>query len=88
MKIDSDPLWVVDATYVEPAVVNMAEITEDFNMNEFEKSENQIKDVFPKAGESLMGFLYKCQADDFELMSFPRCSTVFDKKASKKVKNY
>lgn len=86
-KIDCDPLQVVDASYVELAVVNMVEITEDFNMDEFEESENQIEVIFSKAGESLMGFLYRCQDDDSEVMLFPRCGAVFDKKTSKKVES-
>lgn len=53
-------------------------------MDEFEESENQIEDVFPKAGESLVEFLYRCQADDSKVMLYPRCSIVFDKKATKK----
>lgn len=44
MKIDSDLLQVIDANYMEPVAINMVEITEDFNMAEFE-SENQIEDV-------------------------------------------
>lgn len=87
VKIDSDPLQVVDASYVEPVVVNMVEITEDFNMDEFEQSENQIEVVFPKAGESLVEFLYMCQADDSEVMLCPHCSAVFDKKVVKKFKS-
>ena len=87
MKIDSYPLHVVDASYVEPAVVNMVEITEDFNMDEFEESEYQIEAIFTKAGESLMGFLCRCQVDDSEVMLCPHCSAVLDKKAAKKVEN-
>ncbi|XP_050878718.1 uncharacterized protein LOC127082522 [Lathyrus oleraceus] len=53
MKINSYPFQVVDVSYVEPAVVNMVEIIEYFNIDEFEESGNQIKAVFPKVGESL-----------------------------------
>lgn len=31
MKIDYDPLQVVDAHYIEPDYVNMVEVTDDFN---------------------------------------------------------
>lgn len=87
MKIDSDPLHVVDVSYVELAAVNMVEITEDFNMDEFEESGNKIEAVFPKAGESFLEFLYRCQVDDSEVMVCPRCSAMFDKKAAKKVES-
>lgn len=43
MKIESDPLQVRDSNYVEPVTINMVEISEDFNMAEFEESENHIK---------------------------------------------
>lgn len=87
MKIGYDPLQVVDASYVDHAVVNMVEITEDFNMDEFEESENQIEVVYLKVGERLMEFLCRCPADDFEVMLCPRCSTMFDKKAAKEAES-
>ncbi|XP_050919016.1 uncharacterized protein LOC127136513 [Lathyrus oleraceus] len=34
MKIDSDPLQVVDAQYTEPEEVNLVKVTNDFNMTE------------------------------------------------------
>lgn len=36
MKIDSDPLQIEDASYVEPVAINMVKITKDFDMAEFE----------------------------------------------------
>ncbi|XP_050890751.1 uncharacterized protein LOC127096187 [Lathyrus oleraceus] len=44
MKIDSDPLQVRDASYVEPITINMVEITEDFDMGGFQ-SERFKSDV-------------------------------------------
>lgn len=64
----------------------MVEITGDFDMDEFE-SENQIETVYPKAGEGLLEFLHKCKAEDSEVMLCPRCSAVFIKKTTKKVKS-
>lgn len=87
MKIDFDPLDVEDASYVEPVANNMVKITEDFDMAEFEESENQIEVVFPKDGEGLVEFLYRCKFEDSEVMPCPRCSVVFDKKAVRKVES-
>lgn len=87
MKIDSDPLQVGDASYGEPMAINMVEITEDFNMTEFENSENHIEVVFPKHDERLVKFLHRCKAEDLEVMLCPRCNAVFDKKAIKKDKS-
>lgn len=50
MKINYDPLQVKDASCVEPVAINMVKIIEDFDMVDFEESENQIKAVFPKVG--------------------------------------
>lgn len=87
MKIDSDPLQVGYANYVEPVAINMVKIIEDFDMAKFEDNENQIKVVHPKAGERLVEFLHRCKTEDLEVMMYPRCNTVFDKKAAKKVKS-
>lgn len=46
MKVDLDPLQVEDASYMEPVAINMVKITKDFDMDEFEESENQIEVVF------------------------------------------
>lgn len=71
MKIDYDPLQVRDASYMEHVTINMVEITEDFDMAEFEESENQIEVVYPKANEGLAEFIYMCKAEDSELMLCP-----------------
>lgn len=71
LKIDLDPLQVEDASNVEPLAINMVEITEDFDMVESEESENQIEAAFPKAGEGLVEFLYRCKAEDSKVMLCP-----------------
>lgn len=80
MKIDFDPLQVGDANYEELVAINMVEITEDFK-----DIENQIEDVYPKAGEGRVEILHKCKAEDSKVMLYPRCNAVFDKKVAKKV---
>lgn len=87
MKINYDPLQVGDANYVEPVVINMVEITVDFDMEEFKDSENHIEVVYPKVGEGLVEFLHRCKVEDLKVMLYPRCSDVFDKKAAKKVES-
>lgn len=72
---------------MEPVAINMVEITEDFDMAEFQESENQIEAVFLKAGEGLVEFIYRCKAGDSKVMLYPRCSVVFDKKAARKVES-
>ena len=49
-------------------------------VEQFEKEEREI---YPKAGESLMDFLSRKQEADHEVMLCPRCSAVFDKIAAK-----
>lgn len=36
---------------MEPVMINMVKITEDFDMAEIEENENQIEAVFPKVGK-------------------------------------
>ncbi|XP_050897014.1 uncharacterized protein LOC127103814 [Lathyrus oleraceus] len=43
MKIDSHPLQVDDASYVEPIAINIVKITEDFDMVEFKKMKIRSK---------------------------------------------
>lgn len=71
MKIDSDPLQVEDASYVEPIAIYMVEITEDFDMAEFEEKENQIEVAFPKVSEGLVEFLYRCKVEDSKVIMSP-----------------
>lgn len=64
---------------MEHVTINMVEITKDFDMAEFEENENQIEVVYPKVGEGLVEFLYRCKAEDSTVMLCPRCNFVFDK---------
>lgn len=56
---------------MEPVVINMFEITKDFDMDEFEESENQIEAIFPKVSEGLVEFLYRRKAEDSYVMLCP-----------------
>lgn len=77
MKIDSDHSQVGYVIYVDPVTIDMVEITEDFDMAEFEESENQIEVVYPKGGEGLVEFLYMCKAEDSKVMLCPWCNDVW-----------
>lgn len=72
--------------YIEPVTINMVEVSEDFDMDEFD-NENQIKVVYLKSGERLLEFLHVCKTKDSDVMLCPQCNVVFYKKAAKKVEN-
>src|ERR1044072_533713 len=48
-----------------------------------EEYDQKMEEVFPSAGEDLVDFLNRSKLEDSEVMMFPRCSAVFDKKAAK-----
>lgn len=86
MKIDSDPLQIEDANFVEPVEVLMVEIyedhipkIEDMNMLDYPK---KVKVVYPNAEEELINFLIQCKIKRFEVMLCLKCSAVFDKEAT------
>lgn len=98
MKIDSDPLQVAEANYVEPFYIGMVDISEKLNLGltlEEAKEENtaveepdvvkevNLEEVYPKAGETLVEFLSRSKDGEKEVMLCPRCSAVFDKSAAK-----
>lgn len=87
MKINSDPLQIKDANFVEPVEVLMVEIyedhipkIEDMNMLDYPK---KVKVVYPNAEEELINLLIQCKIERFEVMLCLKCSTVFEKEATK-----
>ncbi|KAI5425343.1 hypothetical protein KIW84_031225 [Lathyrus oleraceus] len=65
MKIDADPLHQEEALFVEPVEINMVEITEYDEAGMLEQTgENpdiDIAEVYPRADEDLVDFLYRCK---------------------------
>lgn len=82
---ESDPK-VEEVSFVKPVNVLMVDIVETTEANEPNYQE-KLKVVFPKAEEELIDFLNQCKLKDFEVMLCPRCSSVFDKEAPKKLEN-
>ncbi|XP_050890358.1 uncharacterized protein LOC127095756 [Lathyrus oleraceus] len=64
MKIDADPLHQEEALFVEPVKINMVEITEydeaDMLKQTGESPDVDIAEVYPRADEDLVDFLYRC----------------------------
>jgi hypothetical protein len=50
--------------------------------------EEKIQVVFPKAEEDLIDFLNRCKISGSPVMLCPRCSAVYDKKATKNVEGF
>ncbi|MCI26698.1 hypothetical protein A2U01_0047895, partial [Trifolium medium] len=89
-KVDSDPLQVAEATYVEPfdcLMVDAMELTPIKAVPEEEYAE-KIKVVYPHAEEKLVDFLNRCKLNNTEVMLCPRCSAVCDKEATACLKDY
>ncbi|XP_050889704.1 uncharacterized protein LOC127094992 [Lathyrus oleraceus] len=65
MKIDVDPLHQEEALFVEPVEINMVEITEYDEANMLEQTgespDVDITEVYPRADEDLVDFLYRCK---------------------------
>ncbi|MCH81893.1 hypothetical protein A2U01_0002687, partial [Trifolium medium] len=81
MKVDSDPLQVAEASYVEPfecLVMEAMEVTQILAVPEEEYTE-KIKVLYPQAEEELVDFLNRCKLNNKEVMLCPRCSVVCDK---------
>ncbi|MED6137616.1 hypothetical protein PIB30_066654 [Stylosanthes scabra] len=79
MKIDPDP-FEVNSSFVEPCCfgINMAGFTSfefDTSLGNFEEN---IRQVFPGVGESLLYFLMQQKLKDRDVSLCPRCNAVFD----------
>ncbi|MCI37050.1 hypothetical protein A2U01_0058274, partial [Trifolium medium] len=53
-----------------------------------EEYEQKIEEVYPSAGEDLIDFLQKCKLNNSEAILCPRCSAMFDKKATASLNKY
>ncbi|XP_050895910.1 uncharacterized protein LOC127102601 [Lathyrus oleraceus] len=86
MKIDVDPLHQEEALFVEPVEINMVEITEYDEANMLEKTGESpnadIAEVYPRADEDLVDFLYRCKNKGSQVCLCPRCGAVTDKVAA------
>lgn len=84
MNINSDPLQIEKARYVELVEVNMVKISEHFDIEivdeAVESNKIQKKFVYPKVDESLVDFLHLYKSKESEVMLCPRYSAVFNKK--------
>ncbi|MCI93214.1 hypothetical protein A2U01_0114512, partial [Trifolium medium] len=47
-----------------------------------EEYDEKIEEVYPSAGEDLIDFLQRCKLNNSEAILCPRCSPMFDKKAT------
>ncbi|XP_050875202.1 uncharacterized protein LOC127078820 [Lathyrus oleraceus] len=83
MKIDVDPLHQEEALFVEPVEINMVEITEYDEANMLEQTgetpDVDITEVYPRADEDLVDFLYRCKNKGSQVCLCPRCGAVTDK---------
>ncbi|PNX91295.1 hypothetical protein L195_g047425 [Trifolium pratense] len=87
MKIDEDPLQISDASYVEPIeclMVDAMDLSGSVQLVSIPEGEyyEKMKVVYPGAKEELIDFLQRCKLNKSEVMLCPRCSAVFDKKAT------
>ena len=71
--------------------VNMVEASQrtEMEMNGEAKRLKECNHVaFPKKIESLLEFLHRFQRKNYEVMIFPRCSSIFDKKVAENIEGY
>ena len=80
-----EKLKITDGTSIEVNMVKVS-IEREADKENVGQSEEQVRMAYPKSDESLMEFLHCCQKKKSEVMLCFRCSSVFDKKASKNVK--
>lgn len=87
MTIDAYLLQVEEAHFVEPVEIMMVETTKGLDREVKEvivlDYTEKMKVVYPKAEGKLIDFLSRCKLKGSEVILFPRCSIVFDKKATK-----
>ncbi|XP_050895158.1 uncharacterized protein LOC127101751 [Lathyrus oleraceus] len=86
MKIDADPLHQEEALFVESVEFNMVEITEydeaDILEQTGESPDIDIAEVYPRADEDLVDFLYRCKNKGSQVCLCPRCGDATDKIAA------
>ncbi|MCI36066.1 hypothetical protein A2U01_0057288, partial [Trifolium medium] len=74
-------------SYVEPVeclMVDAMDLTGGTRLVAIPEDEyaEKIKEVYPHAEEDLVDFLQRCKLNNTQAMLCPRCSAVFDKKAT------
>ncbi|XP_050897107.1 uncharacterized protein LOC127103915 [Lathyrus oleraceus] len=83
MKINADPLHQEEALFVEPVEINMVEITEYDEADMLEQTckspDIDIAEVYPRADEDLVDFLYRCKNKGSQVCLCTRCGAVTDK---------
>jgi hypothetical protein len=93
MQIDEDRLQVSDASYVEPVDCKMVDVMDLSGGTQIvavpeEEYVEKINVVYPRAEEELIDFLQRCKLNKTEVVLCPRCSAMFDKKATDGLKKY
>jgi hypothetical protein len=90
MKVDTDPLDIAEASYVEPLEIRTIEAMDLSGTQSIPEDEyiEKIKVVYPRAEEDLIDFLSRCKINNHEVMMCPRCSAVCDKEATAGLENY
>ena len=86
MKIDADPLHPKEALFVEPVEINIVNISEYDEADMLEKIDESpdvdIAEVYARADEDLVDFLYRCKNKGSQVCLCPRCGAVSDKVAA------
>ncbi|XP_050893866.1 uncharacterized protein LOC127100657 [Lathyrus oleraceus] len=86
MKIDADPLRQEEALFIKSVEFNMVEITKydeaDMLKQTDESPDVDIAEVYPRADEDLVDFLYRCKNKGSQVCLCPRCGVVTDKVAA------
>jgi hypothetical protein len=87
MQVDEDPLQISEALYTEPVQLLMVDAMDLAGGDQLvaipeEEYVEKVKMVYPRAEEELIDFLQRCKISNTEVMLCPRCSAVFDKKAT------
>ncbi|XP_050895348.1 uncharacterized protein LOC127101967 [Lathyrus oleraceus] len=86
MKIDADTLHQEEALFVEPVEINMGKITKydetDMLEETGESPDVDIAEVYPRADEDLVDFLYRYKNRGSQVCLYPRCGAVTDKVAA------
>lgn len=81
----------MDITEDASLEVNMVELTQETAMEVDEQSlwkEEYVKVAYPNHDRSLVEFLHRCQRKKSEVMLYPRCSSVFDRKAVETLRGF
>lgn len=85
-RLEEENETKIDAFYVEPVDIMIVDtITSVGNEDSKPNNKDQTTHAYPKVEEDLVKFLNQCKLIDSEVMLCPRCNSVFDKEAAKKL---